>query len=89
MQKKLTAMKRIRKARGLRQKDVAEKLGIATHSYTRYECGDRRHQIPEETLLHRRQITCQTYAHIHTSKEKRRQDDHYHTLYVIFLFHQI
>ena len=24
-----------------------------------------------------------------TSKEKRRQDDHYHTLYVIFLFHQI
>ena len=26
---------------------------------------------------------------IHTSKEKRRQDDHYHTLYVIFLFHQI
>ena len=48
-----------------------------------------RHQIPEETLLHRRQITCQTHTHIHTSKEKRRQDDHYHTLYVIFLFHQI
>lgn len=45
MQKKLTAMKRIRKARGLRQKDVAEKLGIATHSYTRYECGTRRPNI--------------------------------------------
>lgn len=45
MQKKLTAMKRIRKERGLRQKDVAEKLGIATHSYTRYECGNRRPNI--------------------------------------------
>ena len=54
-----------------------------------YRCKHRRHQISEEALLHRRQITCQTYAHIHTSKEKRRQDDHYHTLYVIFLFHQI
>lgn len=49
MAKKLTEMKRIRKARGLRQKDVAEKLGIATHSYTRYECGVRRPNI--ETLL--------------------------------------
>jgi transcriptional regulator with XRE-family HTH domain len=46
---KLTAMKRIRKERGLRQKDVAEKLGIATHSYTRYECGVRRPNI--DTLL--------------------------------------
>lgn len=45
MQRKLTAMKRIRKARGLRQRDVAEKLGIATHSYTRYECGNRRPNI--------------------------------------------
>lgn len=45
MAKKLTEMKRIRKARGLRQKDVAEKLGIATHSYTRYECGVRRPNI--------------------------------------------
>ena len=45
MQKKLTAMKRIRKARGLRQYDVAGTLGIATHSYTRYECGNRRPNI--------------------------------------------
>lgn len=43
--KKLSAMKRVRKARGLTQKDVAEKLGIATHSYTRYECGVRRPNI--------------------------------------------
>lgn len=49
MTQKLTAMKRIRKERGLRQKDVAEKLGIATHSYTRYECGVRRPNI--DTLL--------------------------------------
>ncbi len=49
MAKKLTEMKRIRKERGLRQKDVAEKLGIATHSYTRYECGVRRPNI--DTLL--------------------------------------
>ena len=49
MAQKLTAMKRIRKERGLRQKDVAEKLGIATHSYTRYECGVRRPNI--DTLL--------------------------------------
>ena len=45
MAKKLTELKRIRKAKGLTQKDVAEKLGIATHSYTRYECGVRRPNI--------------------------------------------
>lgn len=49
MAKKLTELKRIRKAKGLTQKDVAEKLGIATHSYTRYECGVRRPNI--DTLL--------------------------------------
>lgn len=49
MAKKLTELKRIRKAQGLTQKDVAEKLGIATHSYTRYECGVRRPNI--DTLL--------------------------------------
>lgn len=43
--KKLSAMKRVRKARGLTQRDVAAKLGIATHSYTRYECGTRRPNI--------------------------------------------
>ena len=43
--KKLSAMKRVRKARGLTQRDVAAKLGIATHSYTRYECGNRRPNI--------------------------------------------
>ena len=40
--KKLIAMKRVRQTRGLTQREVAAKLGIATHSYARYECGMRR-----------------------------------------------
>lgn len=40
--KKMAALKRIRKERGLKQKDVADKLGIHCKSYARYECGARK-----------------------------------------------
>lgn len=40
--KPMTEMKRIRKEHGLRQSDVADKLGIHCKSYARYECGARK-----------------------------------------------
>lgn len=43
--KPMTEMKRIRKEHGLRQSDVADKLGIHCKSYARYECGNRRPNI--------------------------------------------
>ena len=43
--KKLTAMKRIRKERGLTQEQLAAQLGLHRKSYQRYECGTRRPNI--------------------------------------------
>ena len=45
------------------------------------------YQVTKKALLHRWKISCQTHAHIHTCKEKCRQDDHDHSFYIIFLFH--
>ena len=38
----MTALKRIRKERGLTQSEVAKMIGITAHSYARYECGVRK-----------------------------------------------
>lgn len=43
--KKMAALKRIRKARGFTQQQLANELGIHIKSYQRYECGTRRPNI--------------------------------------------
>ena len=48
-----------------------------------------RYQISKEALLNGRKITRQPDTDIHAGKEKCRQNDHDHSLYIIFLFHMI
>lgn len=48
-----------------------------------------RYQISEEALLNGRKLTRQPDTDIHAGKEKCRQNDHDHSLYIIFLFHMI
>lgn len=43
--RKMAALKRIRKERGFTQQQIADALGLHIKSYQRYECGTRRLNI--------------------------------------------
>ena len=43
--RKMAALKRIRKERGFTQQQLADELGLHLKSYQRYECGTRRPNI--------------------------------------------
>lgn len=79
----ISRLKQFRKEKGFTQAEMAEKIGVATVNYAKYECGKRNPSLPkliEIAITLEKPLECFIYEDREKMKLTPEQVDHLRTL---------